>query len=90
MITCKAVTKDAPQAYTPRKSHRCKFAPWLDGFCRIHHPALRMTRLALKRARLARALAKVDAEIAEVRAAGVAPGDLPGQAVLFEEERVIA
>lgn len=83
---CKAVTKDAPGAYLPRVAHACRNKVWHDGWCKVHHPVLRLRRLDCKRATLQKSLAKVAGEITTVEQLGFTITDIPGQLRMFDQQ----
>jgi hypothetical protein len=87
---CQAHTKDAPHAYQPRTAHPCKNAVWADGWCKVHHPTLRLARLHRKRATLEKSLQKVRAEIHSVEEEGASAHDTPGQLRMFTTEQATA
>ncbi len=83
---CLAITKHAPRAYVPREAHPCRNQVWRDGYCKVHHPVLRLGRLGKKRVAIVKALQRVDDEIAEVKKTGVEATDLPGQLRMFDSQ----
>lgn len=83
---CHAYTKDAPHAYNARKSHPCRNPVWHDGYCKVHHPQRRLERLTRQQVALEKSLARVLAEIAEVKSTGVAVNDVPGQLRMFADD----
>ena len=85
-LMCKAVTKDAPHAYNARVAHPCRNPVWHDGYCKVHHPQRRLERLTRQQLALEKSLARVNAEIAEVKSTGIALTDIPGQLRMFVDE----
>lgn len=69
-MTCKAITKGKPAQGILHEvpSHPCINAAVADGYCRLHHPRVRLEKLLMAQRAYHEKAAALAAEIAEVRA----------------------